>query len=180
MNPAERERVLADLDQTREEYRRIAQALSHSQLHYKPAVDRWSVAEALEHIIVVETRVLAGLDKALRQPPSTSKSAVDDGHLVSMAAQRTAKLKSPDLVTPNGRWPDDRLLEEFEAIRKRSTEFARSANAELRQHSFPHPFFGELDCYQWLLLIPAHCQRHLAQAKEVMAEPNFPRAASAS
>lgn len=180
MNPAERERVLASLDETREEYRRIAQGLSHSQLHYKPAADRWSVAEALEHIIVVETRVLAALDKALRQPPRASKSAIEDDHLVRMAAQRTAKLKSPDPVIPNGRWPDDRLLEEFEAIRKRSTEFARSANAELRHHSFPHPFFGELDCYQWLLLIPAHCQRHLAQAKEVMAEPNFPRAASAS
>lgn len=180
MNPAERERVLAHMDETREEYRRIAQALSHSQLHYKPAADRWSVAEILEHIIVVETRVLALVEKALQQPASAVKSSIEDDPLVEVVAQRVGKLKSPGPVIPNGRWPDDRLLEEFEVIRKRSTEFARSANAELRQHSFPHPFFGELDCYQWLLLIPAHSQRHLAQAKEVMGESNFPRAASAS
>jgi uncharacterized damage-inducible protein DinB len=178
MTPAERERALAHLEKTREQYRRLAQTLSRSQLHYKPASDQWSVAQALEHITIVEGRVLDRIHTALQQPPTASKSTMEDGHLVQVVAGRTGKLKAPEPVVPTGRWPEDRLFEEFDLVRNRSVYFARTTNADLRQHGFPHPFFGELDCYQWLLLIPAHCQRHLAQATEVMADPHFPRAAA--
>jgi hypothetical protein len=180
MTPAERERALADLAETREQYCRLAQSLSRTQLHHRPAPDRWSVAEALEHIIVVEGRVFDRIGAALQQPPRASESAMQDEHLVQLTAGRTGKLKAPEPLIPSGRWPEDRLLEEFERVRGRCVEFARTTNIDLRQHGFPHPFFGDLDCYQWLLLVPAHCRRHLAQAEEVMADPNFPRAAVAS
>jgi hypothetical protein len=54
-----------------------------------------------------------------------------------------------------------------------------STNAPLRQSGFPHPILGNLDCYQWVLLIGGHGERHRAQAEEVMADANFPRAAGA-
>lgn len=180
MTPAERERALAHLQETREGYRDLTQSLSRNQLCYKPAPDQWSVAQALEHIIIVEGRVLDRIGVALQQPPTGSKSAMEDGHLVQVVAGRTGKLKAPEPVVPTGRWPEDRLFEEFDLVRDRSIDFARTTNVDLRQHGFRHPFFGELDCYQWLLLIPAHCQRHLRQAADVMADSNFPRAATAS
>jgi len=80
---------------------------------------------------------------------------------------------------PMGRWPHDQLVREFEAARKRTSEFAATTSADLRQAAFPHPMFGPLDCYQWLLLIAAHGERHRAQAEEVMADANFPRSAAA-
>lgn len=180
MTPAERQRALADLENTRETVRQAMRGLSSSQLHYKPTPDRWSLAELLEHVIVVEGRVRDRMEKALQQAPSNVKPAVDDETAVRLAADRTGKLKAPDPVTPSGRWTDDRLLQEFEAARTRSIDFARDTTADLRCRAFLHPFFGDLDCYQWLLLIPAHCRRHLAQAEEVMADPNFPRASAAS
>lgn len=180
MKPAEREKALAYLEKTRQDFRRTATGLSPAQLHYKPAPDRWSLAELFEHIIVVEGRVYDRMEKALQQQPTDVKSSVQDETILRLAADRSGKLKAPDLVVPSGRWPADRLTQEFEATRNRSVEFARTTAADLRRHSFPHPFFGELDCYQWLLLIPAHCQRHLSQAEEVMSHPNFPRAAAAS
>jgi len=180
MTPAERERAIAYLEETREEYRQLAKSLSPAQFHHKAAPDQWSVAEALEHIIVVESRVLALIERALQQPPSGKKSAQEDEKLVHGVAHRVQKFKGPDVVMPSGRWPHDRLLEEFSAARRHSIEFTRSTSADLRQHSYPHPAFGEIDCYQWLILIPAHCQRHLSQAREVMSSPDFPRAAAAS
>lgn len=180
MTPAERERALSYLENTRDDYHRIARGLSASQLHFKPSPDRWSIAELFEHIIVVETRVNDRLPKALLQPPSESGSSITDDNVLRLTTERTTKLKAPEVVSPSGRWPDDRLLEEFNAVRSRSIEFASTTNADLRRHGMPHPFFGELDCYQYVLLISAHCQRHLAQAEEVMADPNFPRAAAAS
>lgn len=168
------------MEETREQYRRLTQSLSRTQLHYKPAQDQWSVAQALEHIIIVEGRVLDRIDAAMQKPPTASKSTMEDGHLVQVVAGRTGKLKASEPIVPIGRWSEDRLFEEFDLVRNRSVEFARTTNVDLRQYGFLHPFFGELDCYQWLLLIPAHCQRHLGQAADVMADPNFPRAAASS
>lgn len=180
MKPAERERALAFLEKTRQDFLRTACGLSAAQLQYKPAPDRWSLAELFEHIIVVEGRVHDRMRKALQQPPTEMKTSVQDEVVVRLAADRSGKLKAPDPVIPSGRWPAERLAQEFEAIRNRSIDFARATEADLRRYSFAHPFFGDLDCYQWLLLIPAHCQRHLSQAEEVMSDPNFPRAGAAS
>ncbi len=178
MTPAERDHATKYLEKTRESYLHTACSLSRDQLHYKPAPDRWSVAEALEHIIIVEGRVLGLIEKTVQQAPNALKNAFEDESLVCRVVTRVDHLKGPDVLMPTGRWPEHRLPEEFEAVRRRSLEFAGSTKADLRQHGFPHPIFGELNCYQWLLLIPAHCERHLAQAAEVMAEPGFPRASA--
>jgi hypothetical protein len=89
---------------------------------------------------------------------------MDDDALVEKALDHTSRLRSPD--APSGRWPLGRLLSEFEGARKWSIEFAKTTAGGLRQHSYPHPFLGELDCYRWLLLIPAHGERHRLQAEE--------------
>ncbi len=70
---------------------------------------------------------------------------------------------------PIGRWPEfETLLSQFEAARNRSIEFTTATDADLRNHVFPHPFLGQLDCYQWLLFIAAHCERHVRQMEEVL------------
>lgn len=153
--------------------------LSPSQLHYKPAPDRWSVAECLEHIIVVEGGILGNVEKAMQRAADSTSPAMGDDDLVRRVAGRANRVKGPERLMPTGRWPHDKLLSEFEAVRNRSVEFAANTQAELRQHTFPHPIIGSCDCYQWLLFIAAHGERHRAQAEEVMADPGFPRAAAA-
>jgi DinB superfamily len=177
MNAAERKRAIADLEESRERLLRITRGLSREQLQHKPVPERWSIGEILEHVIFVEGRILAGIERAL-QKPRTVPPALEDEALLERAIDRRQRLQGPEAVAPSGRWPQEKLLSQFEAARKCSIEFANTTTAELRQHSYRHPFFGELDCYQWLLLIPSHCERHRLQAEEVMAEPGFPRAAS--
>jgi hypothetical protein len=72
------------------------------------------------------------------------------------------------------RWSHDELLSEFDAARKRTCDFVVSTNAPLREHGYPHPLFGQFDCYQWLLAIGGHGERYRAQAEEVMAGGDFP------
>jgi hypothetical protein len=91
-----------------------------------------------------------------------------------------ARFQAPDILVPTGRWPDDQLLNEFEAARRRPRDFASTTQADLRQHFFKHPIFGDLDLYQWLLLISAHCDRHCAQSEEVLATPGCPNARQAN
>jgi DinB superfamily len=178
MTPAERQRAIAHLEETRDRLMHTIRARSREQFQYKPSADCWSIAENFEHLIFVEGRILAGIDRAL-QKGSTVPCALDDDTLMRRVVDRTARRKGPDALAPTGRWPQERLVLEFQAVRNRSLEFAKTTTAELRKHSYPHPFFGELDCYQWLLVIPLHGERHRLQIEEVAATPGFPRAAIA-
>jgi uncharacterized damage-inducible protein DinB len=182
MTPAERERVVAYLEETRERWVRTTRGLSRQQLEFRPAPGSWSVGECIEHIIVVESFILGSMEKAVQVAADPSKASSHHGQdeaLIATVTSRATRGQAPERVVPTGRWPHDQLLGEFEAARKRTAGFASSTNAQLRQHVFPHPRFGELDCYQWLLLIGAHGERHRAQAEEVMGSLDFPRAAAA-
>ena len=179
MTPSEREHIAAYLAETRENLLRATRGLSPTQLQYKPAPDRWSVAECLEHIILTESLVLGNINNTLQQAPDSTASAQVDDDLRRIMTDRSARAKNPDRLTPTGRWPHEQLLDEFEATRKRTVDFVASTNAPLRQFGFPHPRFGQLDCYQWLLLAAGHGERHRAQAEEVVAGAEFPRASAA-
>ena len=69
MTPAERERAAAYLAETRENLVCSTRNLWRAQLQFKPAPERWSVAECLEHIIVVEGLILSNVEKTLQQAP---------------------------------------------------------------------------------------------------------------
>jgi DinB superfamily len=179
MTPAERERAIAYLEETRERLLRTALNLSGEQWQYKTSPDRWSVAEIFEHVTFVEGRILAGIERALQKEPTLVKPFMEDDAFVQRIVGRLERMRAPDAVVPSGRWPLEQLIPEFEAARRRSLEFAKTTNGRLRQHSYPHPFFGELDCYQWLLVIPSHSERHRVQVEEVIAAAGFPRTATA-
>jgi uncharacterized damage-inducible protein DinB len=182
MTPAEREKVISYLNQSRQNLLNTADKLSPTQLQFKPAPDRWSVAGCVEHIIVVENRIFDLITVALQQPGDGSKRSAFEGRdeaLVERVVNRAERVQAPEAIHPVGRWPQDHLLSEFEFARTRSLDFAAKTGAELRRHFAPHPRLGEFDCYQWLLMIGAHGERHRAQAEEVIASADFPRAAAA-
>jgi uncharacterized damage-inducible protein DinB len=179
MTPAERQKAAAYLDETRDHLLRAAKNLSPTQLQYKPAPDRWSVAECLEHITLVETLVLGNINNALQQAAGSPKPDMGDDALLHTVADRTFRATAPERIVPTGRTPHDQLLAEFEGARKRTSEFLASTNVPLRQFAFPHPRFGQVDCYQWVLLVAGHSDRHRQQVEEVMAHADFPRAVAA-
>jgi uncharacterized damage-inducible protein DinB len=183
MTPAEREFALHHLKESRESLLRMAQSLSREQWNYRAAPGRWTVAECVEHIVTVEARLLDRIQKSLKNDPDPSRRSALEGQdqaLVANTAARVARLQAPEVLVPTGRWPHELLLPEFEATRRLTRDFAANTQADLRTRFFKHPIFGDLDLYQWLILIAAHCDRHRAQSEEVMSSPEFPRAHQAN
>ena len=150
--------------------------LSAEQRSFKPAADRWSVADCVEHLAVVEGFILKSVQGILQQPPGDQPDTNGkDQVILNNVPGRATRVKGPDAVMPNGRWPDfEESLRQFEAARDGSIRFAETTQAHLRGHAFPHPFLGPLDCYQWLLFLAAHCERHVRQMEEVKSHPAFP------
>lgn len=179
MTSAERELALQNLAESRERLLRVTQNLTREQLHFRPAPERWSVAECLEHIVMVEKRLLERIQTTLEKAPDAARRSVLEGRddaLVAGTVARELRFQAPEILLPTGRVPDEQLLPEFEAARQRSQEFAAGTQADLRGRVFKHPALGDLDLYQWLLMIAAHCDRHRAQSEEVIASEGFPTA----
>jgi uncharacterized damage-inducible protein DinB len=180
MTPAERERITNYLLQTRAQLLETARSLSPEQLDYKPNSGRWSVAHILEHLTIGEDLIFGRISSGLQSPASSTPSAWQgrDEDLVESIRDRNTRVESPERGRPASRWPHEELFRQFDAARGRTIEFAATTTAPLRSFCFPHMVFGDLDFYQWLLAMCAHCERHHAQMLEVIADANFPRAAA--
>jgi hypothetical protein len=167
---AERAFAIKQLDQSRGRLLHLLQGLSTDQLTHRPDPARWSIAENVEHVVVVEKRLLGAIDKLLAEPPDPSRQcALCDAEVVWVVGNVVDPLKAPERALPTLRWPAEALLQEFETARRQTRDFTSSTAGDLRHHFIPHPFFGDFDCYQWLLAIGAHCNRHCAQSEPVRA-----------
>ena len=179
MEATERERVVQYLAESRERLVLAVEGLSDEQRSFQPAQDRWSIADCVEHIIVVETSVLRNIQQVLQSAPQPERQNEAQGKeqvILERVPARERRVKGPEEAMPQGRWPDfEDLMRQFEATRERSVRFSAVTQADLRNHFFPHPFLGLLDCYQWLLFLSAHCERHVRQMEEVKAYAGYPR-----
>lgn len=178
MEATERELVVEQLAESRERLVLTVEGLSEEQRSFRPAQDRWSIADCIEHVTVVEDFVLGKIQQALQSSPEPERrdeARGKDQIVLEKVPAREQRVKGPEAVMPQGRWRVfEELVRNFEATRERSVRFSAVTQGDLRCHFFPHPILGSLDCYQWLLFLSAHCERHVRQMEEVKAEPGFP------
>jgi len=176
----ERDAAVKQFETTRDNFLKSIAGLSEKQWTFKPAPDRWSVAEVAEHITISESTLLGLVQQRLMTSPAAPEKRAQvkgkDELIEEKVPDRSHKAQAPDFLKPTGRWPTEaELVKTFETERAATIEYVRATNDDLRDHFFDHPAFGTLDGYQWLLLISTHSARHTAQIEEVKADPNFPK-----
>ena len=177
LSPADRDKGVQYLEQTRDAVVASVKGLSDAQLHFKPGLDRWSVAECLEHIALAEDFLFMNVTQnVMKAGPGAADRDVAkiDAGVLMMIPDRSHKAQAPPQLVPTGRWTPDETLKHFLASRQRTIEFMKNT-PDLRAHVTDSPMGQPLDAYQWLLFIAAHSKRHTEQIEEVKADPNFPK-----
>jgi hypothetical protein len=172
----EREQALRYLSESRSGVVDAVKGLSEAQWKFKPAPDRWSVAEVVEHLALIEDiltqNILGNIEKA--PAPSADRDAKQvDATVVAKVLDRSTKFQAPPQAIPSGRWAPSEALQLFLSGRTQTVALLKGT-PDLRQHSIDHPVFGPLDGYEWVLAVAAHSARHTKQILEVKADPNFP------
>jgi uncharacterized damage-inducible protein DinB len=152
--------------------------LSDAQINYKPAADRWSVADCAEHIVLVESsifqRILAGMDKPA-EAERRAEIRVSDVDVIKSVRSRTVQIPAPDPFVPTGRFGNiSAALAAFDEQRAAAITYVETMRDDLRTHFFQHFRLGTLDAYQALLLLASHGERHRKQIEEVKASEGFP------
>jgi hypothetical protein len=180
LSPAERDHAAAELESSRKAFLEATSGLSEAQWNFKPAPERWSIAECAEHIGVTEAYILKLItEQALKGPAEPEKRAQVQGKdtsMMAMAVDRSAKFKAPEPIQPTRRWASSgEITKNVLENRARTIAFVNTTQEDLRDHFMDHPVFKTLDTYQWILLTSAHMRRHTAQILEVKADPNFPK-----
>jgi len=153
--------------------------LSDAQLNFKPAPDKWSIAECVKHIAASEKGLWQTTNGALKQAANPEKRAdikATDDQVVQMLESRAQKVKTIAPLEPQNT-PYKSLadaLSSFYTDREKLIEFVTTTNDDLRDHVVTLPP-GSFDSYQMVLFIAAHSYRHTQQIDEVKADPNFPK-----
>lgn len=177
LSPTDKDKGLQYLQQTRDGVVAATKGLSEAQMKFKPAPDRWSVAETLEHIALAEDMLFGNITQNVMKAPAGPADrdvAKIDALVTSAIPDRSHKAQAPGPLVPTGKWSAGESLDHFQKGRAKTIEFLQST-PDLRTHAIDSPLGQKLDAYEWLLFIAAHSERHTKQIEEVKADPKFPK-----
>jgi len=155
----------------REKLKGIVGSLGVEKLNRIPEGEKWSVANIVEHLTMVEggaTRICAKLLSKARD-----ESRIGDGKIrvtISFVEKGKEiagiKVEAPAFVQPSGEKTLDESMAAFDANGEALNQLKQLfETVDSNEHKFPHPFFGGLSAGEWLTLIGAHEARHIRQIK---------------
>jgi hypothetical protein len=177
LTQADKDKALQYLESTKKGVFEATKGLSEEQWNFKPARDRWSVAQVTEHIAAAEDFIRGMLkEKVMMSPAGEPGRDVKktDAAVLAMVPDRTTKAQAPEPLVPTNRFGSpDGTLKHFLESRATTEDFLKTTT-DLRSHVMESPL-GKLDGYEFVLFIAAHSERHTKQINEVKADPNFPK-----
>jgi hypothetical protein len=181
MTPADREKLVAELERTQKLFLGSIQGLSEAQWTWKPAPDRWSVAEVAEHITLAEG-MLRGVvtDQVMKAPAPAdllAKTQGKDALVLQAITDRSKKAQAPEQLVPKHTFANEAAtVTAFKASRAQTLALAKDVSRDLRSYAMNSQVLNELDACQWVLFLSAHTERHTKQIEEVKATAGFPGA----
>lgn len=161
--------LAADRQNLRDAIKRVPKGL----LNQRPSPERWSVAEVIEHLAIIEAATVGFLTPLVAGAPILP----DDAQPVATPIprerlrDRTTRITAPEIVQPKGTLSFDEALAALEQSRTSLLMLLEAAEGrDLTAVGRPHPRLGPLDGYQWLAIVGAHEERHALQILEIAAE----------
>jgi len=164
----EKQEILAQLDEGR---KALSEALADVDEHmavWKQEATSWSILECVEHLSVSEeflfSRLMAAQASA-SAPPNPARESL----IRKRGIDRSKRVESPAAARPGGRYCHlQDAFTAFSAARARTIEWVSGLDVYPRGWVTEHPLIpGPVNCYEMLLMISIHPQRHAQQNKEI-------------
>jgi len=176
MNKDDREHLLVHFEMTTQMLAEQVRGLSPTQLEYKASPDRWSIREVVSHLAVAEPDYWRDIQKSLKAAPDmkNKKSSATDADILWYGIDRVVHTKTGGGHEKVDTYKDlSEALGKFQALRATMIDYIKTTNDDMRAHSFGDR--EPIDCWQWMLEISTHAERHIQQIREIKNGANFPR-----
>lgn len=174
MSAGERQRLEAHLDLTESWLASELKGLSHAQLSFRMAPDTWSIRDVVEHLAIAEPQYWKQLDDSMARPlPATAYAPqATDAGILWYGIDRGNRQRTGEARVPDGRFKTAAEAHAaFVKLRATMRARARTSQEDFRGRQLVD---GNMDVYQWFLMISTHAQRHILQIREVKAHAAFP------
>lgn len=186
---SDRVELMAELTRLAFEASSLATPLDEAHFNWQPDGGRaWSVGQCVEHLTRANRVYLDALEEAVRKAlvqgevvaPPLEPGRLGRWFLDSLEPPARIKFRAPRKIEPQSRCPKQATLVAFAGEQQRVIELVRtSARIDSNSVKFENPLAYGLRAFNvatGLLVIAAHERRHLAQARAVVARPDFPAA----
>src|SRR5713226_1871529 len=141
LTQAEKDKAMQYLESTRKGVEDATKGLSDAQLNFKPAPEKWSVAQVMEHIAAAEDFMRALItEQVMKAPaaPDRDVKKIDEG-IPAMITDRSHKAQAPEPLVPTNRYGSaEGSLKHFEESRNTTEELLKKT-ADLRAHAIDSP-----------------------------------------
>jgi hypothetical protein len=173
----ERGAALELLERSRSAVLNAVEGVQENQARWKPAPERWSILEYIEHLAVSDDELVSLVKRTLESPAQIETEEERRAREQKLGETRIPRgvNRAPENLKPAARFASlADAVSAFLAARERTLEYARSTTEDLRQHFAPHQVVGQLDAYQWLCANGRHAESHAAHVLEIRGRPDFP------
>jgi uncharacterized damage-inducible protein DinB len=166
--------VFERLDLQRAALRSAVDRIPPARRRERPASEKWSVTEVLEHLALVEKRFADWLGNAIAEARGRGLDAERDARapltpeVEALQRDRTKPRTAPPPVIPKGEMDEKAAWDALEQARAGFRATVTDADGlALSQVTVSHPTFGTLNVYQWVEFVAVHESRHTAQIEEI-------------
>ncbi len=161
--------IIEKLNRVRAGLLAVAESIPPELWQKRPAPGRWSAAEVIGHLTMVEMAIVDGAQKLFRSEPRPVPFWKRLHVPIKLAEWRFLRARTPLPLDSSFVGEKDKMLERFAATRRRALEFLEShRRRDLSRWRWRHPFFGRLDGYQWFEMLYHHEIRHTKQLREIV------------
>lgn len=161
---------LNELARSKTELIHALEQVSEKEFQKKLLPDSWTIAEILEHIVKVESAIIANLKKLLAEKSeSLPEQNLSDEEVLTLSANTQIKVKAAPVFLPTGELKNKQTaIALFEKTRVSTEEFIAHVEDDFEVVAFPHARLGMLNGPNWLVFIAGHCLRHVEQMKNTL------------
>ncbi|HKI05231.1 MAG TPA: DinB family protein [Thermoanaerobaculia bacterium] len=173
MNPRTTQ-LFEHLDHHRANLRKTVDEIPPELRHRRPAPERWSAVEILEHLALVERRLTYLFNQWLAEARETGlppEGETDPGPAVNLeiVLNRGYQVTASEAVQPHGKLDEAAAWTALEEARRDLKALVQDCEGLplggiVRPH--PNPALGRLNFYQWVEFVGWHEARHTAQIGE--------------
>lgn len=172
------QRQFGQMEAVRESIFEMLKFYSPEQLAFKPAPEKWSIIQVLQHLLTSEQgtyRYLTRKNQA-ENLPEAGWGASARSLLLNLALRSPLRFKAPEVLTqPEGGQSFDVLMREWREVREALRGFAKALPPErLKASIFRHPFAGYFNLSQTFKFIDKHVRHHRRQIRRILDTPGFP------
>ena len=170
--------IYANNDQIREQTKQLVASITDEQATALPDGEKWTIAQIVEHIAIVQDGMAKISTKLLTQAQAAGKSAdgaarLSENFMTKAAEAKQLKFEAPDRVHPTGTQTVGESLAKMDETREVLEDLRPLfESVECSDFKFPHPFMGDLTAHEWLTLVGGHEARHLRQISNRLEAAN--------